>query len=90
MTGDRHASRVSTSLLSAAGLHDWIAPDAEGFARVASELVTDATRIAAFRADAQRILQASPLLDGHAYAARVHAAIRQRWQRWCASQASPG
>ncbi len=88
MTGDRHASRVSTSLLSAAGLHEWIAPDAESFARIASGLVTDTARLAAFRADAQRLLQGSPLLDGHAYAARVHAAIRQCWHRWCAVQSA--
>jgi predicted O-linked N-acetylglucosamine transferase (SPINDLY family) len=88
MTGDRHASRVSTSLLSAAGLSDWVAPDAGSFARIASALVTDAARLAAFRADAQRLLQASPLLDGRGYAARVHAAIRQCWRRWCAAQAA--
>ena len=90
MTGDRHASRVSTSLLSAAGLHEWIAPDAGSFARIAGDLVTDAARLSAFRADAQRMLQASALLDGRGYAARVHAAIRQCWQRWCANQASCG
>ena len=88
MTGDRHAARVSTSLLSAAGLHEWIAPDAGSFARIAANLVTDAARLSAFRADAQRMLQASSLLDGRGYAVRVHAAIRQCWQRWCANHAS--
>jgi predicted O-linked N-acetylglucosamine transferase (SPINDLY family) len=87
MTGERHAARVSTSLLTAAGLTDWIAPDAETFARIAGDLVMDRPRLAAFRADSQRLLQASPLLDGHAYAARTYAAIRERWRRWCATQA---
>jgi protein O-GlcNAc transferase len=87
MTGHRHASRVSTSLLTAAGLTDWIAADPESFARIAGNLVMDRVRLAAFRADAQRLLQASPLLDGHAYAARTYAAIRERWRRWCATQA---
>jgi len=87
MTGHRHASRVSTSLLTAAGLTDWIAPDEESFARIAGDLVTNRARLAAFRADAQRLLQASPLLDGHAYAARTYAAIRERWRLWCANQA---
>lgn len=88
MTGDRHAARVSTSLLTAAGLTDWIAHDEGSFARIAAGLVVDRARLASFRADAQRLLQASPLLDGHAYAARTYAAIRQCWRRWCATQAA--
>jgi protein O-GlcNAc transferase len=88
MTGHRHAARVSTSLLNAAGLMDWIAPDAESFARIAAGLAVDRARLASFRADSQRLLQASPLLDGHAYAARTYAAIRQCWHRWCATQAA--
>ena len=88
MTGDRHASRVSASLLTAAGLTDWIAADPDSFARIAAGLVLDRTRLSSFRASAQRVLQASPLLDGHAYAARTYMAIRQCWRRWCAAQAA--
>lgn len=88
MTGACHAARVSTSLLSAAGLREWVAPDRESFARIAAGLAADRARLSAFRADARRLLQASALLDGHGYSARVHAALRRCWSEWCAAQAA--
>ena len=86
LLGDRHASRVSASLLSAAGHPEWVAGDADGFVRIAAALAGDLPRLASIRASLRDELRASPLLDSAAYAQRFHAAIRECWRTWCASQ----
>ena len=90
LRGDRHASRVSASLLTAAGHPEWIAEDADGFVRIASALVGDLPRLSSIRASLRDGLRASPLLDAKAYAHRFHAAIRECWREWCASQPAAG
>ena len=90
LRGDRHASRVSASLLSAAGHPEWVAEDADGFVRIASALVADMPRLASIRTSLRDGLRASPLLDAKAYAQRFHAAIRGCWREWCASQPAAG
>ena len=86
LLGDRHASRVSASLLSAAGHPEWVAGDADGLVRIAASLAGDLPRLASTRASLRDELRASPLLDSKAYAQRFHAAIRECWRTWCASQ----
>jgi protein O-GlcNAc transferase len=88
--GDRHASRVSASLLSAAGHPEWIAEDEDGFVRIAAALAGDPTRLASIRSSLRAELRASPLLDQRGFAQRFHAAIRGCWQDWCARQAPKG
>ena len=90
LLGDRHASRVSASLLSAAGHPEWVAGDADGFVRIAAALAGDLPRLASIRASLRDELRASPLLDSAAYAQRFHAAIRECWRTWCASQRPAG
>lgn len=85
MLGDRHAARVSASLLHAAGHAELVAKDAEGFVRLAAELAQDRVRLAALRANLRAELRVSPLCDAPAYAARFHAAIRECWKAWCES-----
>jgi predicted O-linked N-acetylglucosamine transferase (SPINDLY family) len=90
LLGDRHASRVSASLLSAAGHPEWVAGDADGLVRIAASLAGDLPRLASIRASLRDELRASPLLDSKAYAQRFHAAIRECWRTWCASQRPAG
>jgi predicted O-linked N-acetylglucosamine transferase (SPINDLY family) len=90
LRGDRHASRVSASLLSAAGRPGWIADDADGFVRIASSLAGDLPGLEAARSSLRDELRASPLLDSAAYARRFHAAVRGCWHEWCASRRVAG
>jgi predicted O-linked N-acetylglucosamine transferase (SPINDLY family) len=79
--GDRHAARVSTSLLRAAGFSEWIADDAAGFARVAAELALDRSRLMALRSSMRDTMQASTLMDGRGYAARFFASLADLYSR---------
>ena len=74
--GDRHAARVSASLLHAAGLDQWVARDADDFVRIAAQLATDRAALSQWRASLRDRLRASPLLDAKAYAQQLHAALR--------------
>ena len=81
MAGDRHAARVSASLLHAAGLQDWVADSEASFARLATELARDRAGLAHWRAGLRERLRASPLMDAAAYAGRLHAALRDLYSR---------
>jgi len=87
--GDRHASRVSASLLTAAGHPEWIAQDADGFVRIATGLLGDMDRLASLRSSLRDELRASPLLDAKAYSGRFHAALRGCWRSWCEAHPKP-
>ena len=84
-TGDRHAARVSASILRATGLPELVGHSAEDMARIANELATDTTRLHALRSSlAERFINSSAC-DGPAYAARFGAALRRMWHTRCAS-----
>jgi protein O-GlcNAc transferase len=85
--GDRHAARVSASLLHAASHSELVAKDADAFVQLAASLAQDRARLASLRTNLRGELRASPLCDAPAYAARFHAAIRDCWKQWCAKQA---
>jgi predicted O-linked N-acetylglucosamine transferase (SPINDLY family) len=76
LLGDRHSARVSASLLHAAGFPEWVATDAEQFARIAAQLAHDREALTSLRVTMRDRLRASTLLDAPAYAARLHAALR--------------
>jgi len=84
--GDRHAARVSASLLHAAGHPELVAESDAAFVDLAANLARDRGRVAALRANLRTELTTSPLLDAPAYAARLHAALRACWREWCAKQ----
>jgi predicted O-linked N-acetylglucosamine transferase (SPINDLY family) len=75
LLGDRHAARVSGSLLHAGGFGDWVAAEPADFSRIAAALVADRPALERLRTAMRDRLRASPLLDGRAYAQRVFAAL---------------
>jgi protein O-GlcNAc transferase len=77
LAGDRHASRVGVSLLTAAGHPDWIAGDWEEYARIAAALAADPGKRSVWRAGLREDLRRSPLLDHVGQAERLAAALEQ-------------
>jgi predicted O-linked N-acetylglucosamine transferase (SPINDLY family) len=75
LLGDRHAARVSGSLLHAGGFGDWVAAEPADFSRIAAALVADRQALERLRTSMRDRLRASPLLDGKAHAQRVFASL---------------
>ena len=86
--GNRHAARVSASLLHAAGHPELVAADTDALVQLAASLANDRPRLASLRTTLRGRMAASPLMDAPAYAARFHAALRDCWRQWCAGQAA--
>jgi predicted O-linked N-acetylglucosamine transferase (SPINDLY family) len=81
--GDRHAARVSASLLHAVGHPEWVAKDAADFARLGAALAADRAALGGLRGSLRGQMAASTLCDARAYGERFHAAIRACWANAC-------
>ena len=75
--GGSMISRQSASLLGAAGLEGWVADSPDGLANLAASRAADLEALAAQRAGMRARLQASPLMDARAFAARFEALLRE-------------
>jgi predicted O-linked N-acetylglucosamine transferase (SPINDLY family) len=85
--GDRHAARVSASLVTAIGHPEWVASDAADFARIAAGVAADRTRIAAWRRTLRESMRTSALCDASAYAHRFMGSLRDCWREACRTAA---
>ena len=90
LRGHLPAARVGESLLSQAGLADFIARDETDFIAKAAALAGDAARRRALRQNLRAHLLASKLCDASAFAAAFGAALRQAWRNYCANQPPAG
>ncbi|HVZ94763.1 MAG TPA: tetratricopeptide repeat protein [Phycisphaerales bacterium] len=80
LAGDRHASRVGVSLLSAVGLQECITHDEEAYIHAAASLASNPARLAELRAGLRQRMLASPLMDGGAFAKRFSTALLGQWE----------
>lgn len=88
LTGDRTASRYTTSLLHALDLRDLAAASAEEFVAIATRLAADRDRLTALRHGLREKMQTSPLGDEAGFTKAVEAAYRDMWSHWCQGHAS--
>ncbi len=86
LAGDRHAARVSASLLTQVGLSNLIAETPNAYLRIATELAADLEILAQLRAELRQRMTASPLFDGKRFARDVEHAYRDMWRDWCKLQ----
>lgn len=77
-------ARTGVSVLTTVGLPDWIAPDADGYVKLAVERAQDLQALAALRARLRPMLLASPICQVVDYTRAVEAQYREMWRRWCA------
>jgi len=87
LAGDRHASRVAVSLLSAIGRPQWVAATSEDYVRIARDLAADPATLAAEARSLRDRVRQSPLGDHAGQARRFAAALRQCWSEWCGDRA---
>ena len=83
LAGNRHAARVSLSILTQLGLTELAGETADDYVRIAVALATDRPRLAALRASLRDRMRTSRLMDARAHAAAVEGAYRTMWQAWC-------
>lgn len=86
LAGHRHAARVGASLLTAVGLEDLVARDAEDLVARAVALAGDPDRLAALRAGMRDRLLASPLCDAERFTRALEGRYRDLWRDWCAER----
>jgi predicted O-linked N-acetylglucosamine transferase (SPINDLY family) len=83
--GERHAGRLVSSVMSAAGLKDWVARTPADFVEIAATQTRDLDRLAQLRRGLREQMMRSPLCNGVAFARDLESLYRQIWQKWCRS-----
>lgn len=83
IAGNRHAARVGSSLLKAAGLDELVADDIDDYVDLAIGLATDVGRLAALHGSLRERLRTSPLMDEERFTRNIEVLYRESWQRWC-------
>jgi len=84
LRGDRHAARVSASILTNAGLGELVAETANSYVECAWALAADGKRIAELRRTMRDRIARSPLCDRAVTVGALETAYRGMWDRWCA------
>jgi len=79
LAGDRHASRVGVSLLSAIDRRDWIARSESEYVEIAARLAADRPALETTSAQLRDCLRKSILFDHAGQAARFGAALQACW-----------
>jgi protein O-GlcNAc transferase len=83
LAGERFVARQGVGLLTHAGLADWIAEDADGYAARALAFAADLPALACLRAGLREQLLASTLCDAPRFASHFEAMLRAIWRNWC-------
>ena len=84
LPGTRPFARISASVLSVLGLHDFIVSSPEEYVAKAVEWVTTRRQeLSQIRTTVRQRLQDSPVMAG--YVGAVEAAYRKLWHAWCHS-----
>lgn len=89
LVGDRHASRVGASLLTAIGRSEWIAQTPADYIRIARELALDRAARLQFALEARPTMARSALLDFSGQGQRFAVALRECWRSKVATITSP-
>jgi predicted O-linked N-acetylglucosamine transferase (SPINDLY family) len=83
IAGKNHVARVGASILSFAGLPEFIADDREDFQRKAIMAASDLSSLSSLRAIMRQRVSTSLLCNASLYAKSVENAYRQMWQAYC-------
>ncbi|MBA4801328.1 MAG: tetratricopeptide repeat protein [Euryhalocaulis sp.] len=82
LRGEKFLERASDSILSAAGLPDWIAETPESYIEQAAARAADLESLSALRAGLRDQVGASPLCDADGFARKFENAIKGMYERF--------
>ncbi|HEY7744404.1 MAG TPA: peptide-binding protein, partial [Burkholderiales bacterium] len=88
--GTRPSSRSTASVLSTAGLTEWIASSPEDYVRLAVECSRADGMLAGLRQSLRERLRHSPLMDEKGFVRDLENAYRDMWRAWCAGGGGSG
>ena len=86
LCGDCFISRQSAGLLANAGLHKWIASDADAYVNSVVQQAADLQQLAVLRSGLRQQVLRSPIFDSARFARHLEAALRNMWRQWCSQQ----
>jgi predicted O-linked N-acetylglucosamine transferase (SPINDLY family) len=86
LTGDRHAGRMVTSVLSAIGHPELATSSGPDYVRLAVDLARDTNRLAKLRGSLRQRMAGSPICDAPAFTQHLEKVSRELWQKWCEEQ----
>jgi protein O-GlcNAc transferase len=89
LAGDNLLARQGASLLTAAGLEEWVAKNKEEYIAKAIALASDRPKLSALRAGLRQQVLASPLFDAQRFARNFEGTLWGMWQRYQAQQDKP-
>lgn len=89
LPGSRSVSRQTQGFLRSIGLPELVAPSADEYVRIATDLAADHPRLSELRRTLRRRMAASPLCDGYVFTRNLEAAYRTMWENWCRKAACP-
>jgi protein O-GlcNAc transferase len=89
LRGTRFVSRAGFSIMSAAGLDDFVAGNENGYIETAVRLAGDVSLLAEIRRGLRAKLAASALMDEAGFARNLERLYRDIWTKWCASAGAP-
>jgi len=82
--GDRHAARVSASLLKQVNLEDWVADDIDNYIELAVLKASHPNNLAKLRQGMRQRLMESSICDYSTFARKMESAFRDMWIEWSA------
>lgn len=86
LKGQTFLSHIGESILTTAGLEDWIAEDIEDYIAKALYWANHLDQLSDLRKKLRQQLLASPLCDQAQFAKDFEHALRDMWRQWCAEQ----
>ncbi|MBF0460211.1 MAG: tetratricopeptide repeat protein, partial [Magnetococcales bacterium] len=81
--GNRFLSHQGETILTHAGLPDWIATDVDDYVRKAVDFANDLPGLATLRAGLRQQVLRSPLFDAPRFANNLTKAWQEMWRIWC-------
>jgi protein O-GlcNAc transferase len=81
--GERPGSRSAASILTTAGMADWIASDPKDYVSRAVDFARDRQMLSNLRVTLRGRLKASPLMDEEGFTRDLENLYRQMWRQYC-------
>lgn len=89
LAGEVFQSRAGLSVLTTAGMSDWVGRSADEYVDIAVRNAADPVRLSRLREELRARLAASPLCDGPGFVRGLEQAYRSMWAEWCSVRGTP-